>query len=98
MTTKITRRMKPSRRAVLAAVIFGVIVHSLTVFSVWESWGYFGRANVLTWIDFPISLAYLDLDGAPLLAWSLVAGGLQWAAIASLLTIGLGSTLHRRRN
>jgi hypothetical protein len=90
--------MKPSRRAVVVAVILGVIAHTLTVLSVWRSWGYFGRANVLTWIDFPVSLAYLDLDGDPMLAWSLVAGGLQWAAIAALLTITLGSTLHRRRN
>ncbi len=90
--------MKPSRRAVVVAVVLGVIAHTLTVLSVWRSWGYFGRANVLTWIDFPVSLAYLDLDGDPMLAWSLVAGGLQWAAVAALLTISLGSTLHRRRN
>jgi hypothetical protein len=93
--------MKPSRRAVVVAVILGVIAHTLTVLSAWRSWDYFGRANVLTWIDFPVSLAYLDLDGDPMLAWSLVAGGLQWAVIAALLTLTLGSSLHgrhRRRN
>jgi hypothetical protein len=90
--------MKPSRRAVLAAAILGAILHTLTALSVWRSWDYFGRANLLTWMDFPVSLAFLDLDGGRMLAWSLVAGGLQWAAIAALLTIWLGSTLHRRRN
>ena len=91
-------KMKPSRRAVLAAVIFVVILHTLTALSVWQSWDYFGRAGLLIWMDFPVSLAFLDLDGKALLTWSLVAGGLQWAAIAALLTIWVGSTLHRRRN
>lgn len=90
--------MKPSRRAVLAAAILGAVLHTLTVLSVWDSWDYFGRANLLTWMDFPVSLTFLDLDGARMLSWSLVAGGLQWAAIAALLTIWVGSTLHRRRN
>ncbi len=90
--------MKPSRRAVVAAVLIGVTVHTLTVLSVWQSWGYFGRANVLAWIDFPVSLTYLDLEGDPMLAWSLVAGGLQWAVIAALLTVLLGSTLPSRRS
>jgi hypothetical protein len=93
-----TKKMKPSRRAVLAAVILAVVLHTLTALSVWESWDYFGRAGLLTWMDFPVSLAFLHLDGAPMLTWSLVAGGLQWAAIAALLTIWVGSTLHRRRN
>ncbi|HVG06682.1 MAG TPA: hypothetical protein VNM67_03185 [Thermoanaerobaculia bacterium] len=88
---------KPSRRAVLAAVIIGVILHTLTALSVWNSWDYFGRANIVVWMDFPTSLAYLDLEGEAMLAWSLVAGGLQWAAIAALLTIWVGVTTHRRR-
>lgn len=91
-------KMKPSRRAVLAAAILGAIFHTLTVLSVWQSWDYFGRANLVTWMDFPVSLTFLHLDGNPMLAWSLVAGGLQWAAIAALLTVWLGSTLPRRRN
>lgn len=90
--------MKPSRRAVLAAAILGAVFHTLTALSVWRSWDYFGRANLLVWMDFPTSLAFLHLDGTPMLTWSLVAGGLQWAAIAALLTLWLGSTLHRRRN
>jgi hypothetical protein len=93
-----TKKMKPSRRAVLAAVILGVVLHTLTALWVWRSWDYFGRAGLLTWMDFPVSLAFLDLDGAPMLTWSLIAGGLQWAAIAALLTLWVGSTLHRRRN
>jgi hypothetical protein len=90
--------VKPSRRAVLVAVVIGVVLHTLTVLQVWESWGYFGRANVLAWIDFPISLTYLHLEGDGMLAGSLVAGGLQWAAIAALLTLWVGSTVHRRNS
>lgn len=89
--------MKPSRRAVLMAVIMGVILHTATVLWVWRSWGYFGRANFLVWMDFPVSLVFLGQEGKPMLAWSLIAGGLQWAAIAALLTLWVGSTTHRRR-
>ena len=49
-------------------------------FVAWGTWGEFGRGNLLAWIDFPVSLAYLHLDGTPLLLWSLAAGGLQWAS------------------
>jgi hypothetical protein len=88
--------LRPSRRAVLTAVIIGVILHTVTALSVWQTWGYFGRANVLAWIDFPVSMTYFDVEGDALLGWSLVAGGLQWAAIAGLLTLWVGSTTHRR--
>ena len=90
--------MKPSRRAVLAAVIVGVILHTITALWVWQSWDYFGRANIVVWMDLPVSLVYLDREGEEMLAWSLVAGGLQWAAIAALLTLWVGSTTHRRRS
>ena len=89
--------MKPSRRAVLAAVIIGVILHTATALWVWGEWGYFGRANFLVWMDFPVSLVFLELEGDSMLAWSLIAGGLQWAAIAGLLTLWVGSTTHRRQ-
>lgn len=88
--------MKPSRRAVTAAVAIGVILHTLTVLWVWQTWGYFGRGNVLAWLDFPVSLGYLQLDGNPLLLWSLVAGGLQWALIAAALTWLVGRSARRR--
>jgi hypothetical protein len=67
-------------------VTVGVALHTLTVLWVWHAWGTFGRGNVLAWLDFPVCLAYLQLGGTPLLLWSLVAGGLQWAAIAAALT------------
>ncbi len=81
---------RPSRRAALGALIVGVVLHTLTVLWVWRTWGLFGRGNVLAWLDFPASLAYMHLDGEPLLAWSLVAGGIQWALIAGLLTLLVG--------
>ena len=87
--------LRPWRRAAGAAMIVGFLLHTVTAILAWRTWGSLGRGNVLAWIDFPVSLAYLHLDGTPLLTWSLLAGGLQWAAIAALLSIWLGSTLRR---
>jgi len=86
--------LRPSRRAALAASIIGFLLHTATALVVWRTWGYFGRGNVLSYIDLPVSLTFLHLDGTPFLAWSLVAGGLQWAIITALLTLWLGSTLR----
>ena len=58
---------RPSRRAALAALIIGYLLHTVTALAVWRTWGTFGRGNVLAWIDFPVSLAYVHLDGGPLL-------------------------------
>ncbi len=87
---------RPSRRAALAAFIIGYVLHTGTALAVWRTWGTLGRGNVLAWIDFPMSLLYLHLDGAPLLTWSLLAGGLQWGVITALLSIWLGSTARER--
>lgn len=73
-------------------MVVAVALHSLTVLWAWRTWGTFGRGNVLAWLDFPVSLAYLQLNGEPLLFWSLVAGALQWAAIAAILTWVVGKS------
>ena len=86
---------RPSRRAMIAALIIGAVLHTLTVLWTWRTWGLFGRGNVLAWLDFPASLAYMHLDGEPLLTWSLVAGGLQWALIAGLLALLVGRLARR---
>ena len=87
---------RPWRRAAIAAMIVGYLLHTVTAILVWRTWGSFGRGNVLAWIDVPISLAYLHLDGGPLLTWSLIAGGLQWGVITALLSLWLGSTVRER--
>jgi len=87
---------QPWRRAAVSAAIVGFLLHTVTALLVWRTWGSFGRGNLLAWIDFPVSLAFLHLDGAPFLSWSLLAGGLQWAAIAALLSLWLGSTVRGR--
>lgn len=87
--------MRLSRRAAVTAVTLGVALHTLTVLWAWRTWGYFGRGNVLAWLDFPVSLAYLQLDGHPLLFWSLVAGGVQWGVIAAALTWLVGRSARR---
>jgi hypothetical protein len=85
-----------TRRAGLAALIIGCLLHTVTALAVWRTWGTLGRGNVLAWIDFPVSLAYVHLDGGPLLACSLIAGGLQWGVITALLSLWLGSTARER--
>jgi hypothetical protein len=87
---------RPSRRAVAAAAAAGALLHTLTVLWAWETWGAFGRANVLVWMDFPVSLFYLSLEGGRMLAWSLIAGGLQWALWAALLAWIVGRSARRR--
>jgi hypothetical protein len=86
----------PSRRAAATAAVAALLLHTAATFWAWHTWGYFGRGNVLAWMDFPISLAYLQLEDRPLLHWSLLAGGLQWAAIAALLAFVLGRSVRRR--
>lgn len=88
--------MRPSRRAMTTAAITGLLLHTVVALWVWRTSDYFGRGIVITWMDFPASLAYLHLEGTPMLTWSLLAGGLQWAGIAALLTFVLGRTLRRR--
>jgi hypothetical protein len=89
-------RLRPSRRAALVAMAVGFALHTVTALWTWRTWGVFGRGNVVAWMDFPISLAYLHLDGEAMLVWSLLAGGLQWAVIAALLTLLLGQSVRRR--
>ena len=90
------RTPTPSRRAAVSAFIVGFLLHTVTALLVWRTWGLLGRGNVIAWIDFPVCLAYVHLDGVPLLTWSLVAGGLQWGVIAALLSLWLGSTVRER--
>lgn len=87
--------LRPSGRAASYASLAGFLLHTVVVFLVWRTWGDIGRGNVLTWIDFPVSLAFLDLDDTPFLTASLLAGGLQWAGIAALLTLFLGRVVRR---
>jgi hypothetical protein len=87
--------LRPSGRAASYAFLAGFLLHTVVAFLVWRTWGDMGRSNVLTWIDFPVSLAFLHLDDDPFLTASLIAGGFQWAVIAALLTLFLGRTVRR---
>jgi phosphoglycerol transferase MdoB-like AlkP superfamily enzyme len=88
--------LRPSGRAAFKAALAAFVLHTVVALGVWKTWGEFGRGNVIAWVDFPTSLAYLHLDGTPMLLWSLAAGGLQWAAIAWLLTLSLGWATRAR--
>lgn len=87
---------RPSRHAAWIAFGTGLALHTVMALWTWKTWGYFGRGNVVTWMDFPISLGYLHLEGDAMLWSSLIAGGLQWGAISALLALLVGRTLRRR--
>jgi hypothetical protein len=80
----------PMRRAVRHTAIAAFCLHAVIALLAWSTWSRFGRGNVLVWMDFPTSLAFLQLTGGGLLAASLLLGGLQWAALGALLTYFLG--------
>lgn len=84
----------PMRRAVRHAAVAVFCLHLALALWAWSTWGRFGRGNVLVWMDFPASLAFVQLTGAKLLAGSLLLGGLQWAALGALLTWLLGRSLR----
>ena len=87
--------LKPSR-AVRNAALAILVVHTATALWVWSSWGQFGRGTALVWLDFPVALTYLDLPDPQFLAASLIAGGLQWAGLAALLTYLVGRSARPR--
>ncbi len=88
----------PGRRAAAAAALAAVALHTVTALWVWRSWGSFGRANLLAWMDFPASLVFLDWTDRKFLTASLLLGGVQWAIIGILLAILVGRTLGGRKS
>jgi hypothetical protein len=87
--------MRSSWRPALGAALTGAVLHTLTVLWVWRTWGFFGRGNVIFWLDFPTALLYAQLEGGPFLLWSLLAGGLQWAVIGALVALLVGWAARR---
>ena len=83
------------RRALRHAALAVFGIHLVIALFAWSSWGRFGRGNILVWMDFPASLAFLQLTGGRLLAASILLGGLQWAALGALLTYVLGRSVRR---
>ena len=83
-------RPQPARRrlrsAVRAAAILALLAHSVAVLWIWRDWESGLRGGWLVWMDFPVSLAYLEARGRMLLALSLVLGGAWWAVIGGGLS------------
>lgn len=82
-------------RPVAFAAAGSFLLHAVAVLWEWHSWRGFGRVGVLTWIDFPSSLAYLRSRGGATVAWSLLLGGTQWALIGAALSVILGRSARR---
>jgi len=78
-------RRQARRRIVLTCAALAALLHSFAVAWTWLTHGPGVRGSWLVWLDLPTSLLYLHLVGASLLPWSLLAGGLQWAATGALL-------------
>jgi hypothetical protein len=82
----------------LRHAFLGVLfLHTLTVFWIWRSWGGFAGGNILILMDFPASLAFLQLTGRDLLMGSFLGGGLQWGLVGVALTYFLGRAARRGR-
>jgi hypothetical protein len=85
----------PGRRAAAVAAVASFLLHALALGLTWFRGAALGRRNVLTWIDFPVSLLFFDRGTRALLPWSLLAGGLQWALIGALLAYLIGSSARQ---
>jgi hypothetical protein len=85
----------PGRRAAIVAAVASFLLHALALLVAWQSWTPLGRRNVVTWIDFPISLLYLGRPPRELIVWSLIAGGAQWALIGAFVALLLGSSARK---
>lgn len=90
------RRLAPLGRVVAICAVVAAALHTFAVAWTWWSWGPGARATWLVWLDLPVSLLYLHVVGDWLLPWSLVAGGLQWAATGGLLAWIVGRAAVRR--
>ena len=74
--------LRPSGRAARVASILGFLLHAVAALTAWWTWSSFGRGNVLAWMDFPISLAFLHQT---LSAWTLQTLGADRTQIEQLL-------------
>ncbi len=83
------------RNAIRHAALAGFAIHTLAALWVWQSWGAFGASNLLLWMSFPASLAYLGASGWLLLGLALVFGGLEWALLGALVAWWIGRSLRR---
>ena len=88
-------RTAPLRRVMLWCAVAAAALHTGAVLWTWAKDTPGVRSGWLVWLDLPISLAYLHVMGDRLLAWSLVAGGLQWAATGALLAAIVGWSARR---
>jgi len=90
----VSLRMNLALRHAFLGVFF---LHTLTVLWAWRSWGGLWRPYALIFMDFPASLAFLQLSGRELLLGSFLLGGLEWGLVGLALTYFLGRAARRDR-
>lgn len=77
------------RRLALRAFVAGFVLHTLALYS-GLGWGAGSRGLVLVWMDFPLSLLWLQADSDRMFWLSLVFGGLWWGVLTALLSRAIG--------
>jgi hypothetical protein len=94
--TQVIHRVR-RRRSVRRVFLVAVVAHSLLALWAWSSGQPGWRGAKLIWIDFPISLLFLQGQDRTVLFGSLLLGGLQWGFLAAGATLALGRLSERRR-
>lgn len=76
--------------AVRIAMVLAFLLHAGAVLWTWGTWESGLRGSWLVWIDFPVSLLYLEARSGLLLLLSLILGGAWWGGIGGALSWLIG--------
>ncbi len=91
-----TTRRPLLRPAVRNAVVLAFLLHTVAVLWIWVSWESGLRGGWLVWMDFPVSLLFLDARRGVFLGASLVLGGAWWGVIGGALSWVMGRVVKGR--
>lgn len=91
-----SERARWPRPAVLHAMVLAFFLHTGAVLWIWISWESGLRGGWLVWMDFPVSLLFLQARDALFLWLSLGIGGLWWAGIGGGLSWLIGRVARGR--
>jgi len=75
-------------------MVLAFLLHGAAVLWIWSTWESGLRGGWLVWVDFPVSLLYLDARSSVLLASSLCLGGAWWAGIGGALSWLIGRVVR----
>lgn len=84
------------RQLAATGLVAGLGLHTAAALWVWRGWAAGSRTAWLVWMDFPLSLAWLEAPAPRVLALSLAVGGLFWGAVSAALVLLVGRLARRR--